>query len=97
MRTTYVLVDELIDIFKGLCDKEQYVIDDNALGILETYFNKTDRSSFGNGRGVRNLFEKVKEMQANRLVSTSYDENSIMEIKQIDIEIAIKMGKDNGQ
>ena len=43
---------------------------------------------FGNGRYVRNLFEKIKFEQANRIIQT--DSKAINSIIKTDIENAIK-------
>lgn len=66
--------DELIEIFEGLCKKLDYKIIDDAKNKLSTLFaaayNGRDKS-FGNGRFVRNIFEKVMERQANRIASVA--------------------------
>ena len=46
------------------------------------------KENFGNGRYVRNLFEKVKFEQANRIVQTN--SKYINYINKCDIENAIK-------
>lgn len=65
--------DELFQIFEFNASKYQYCITDDAkLKLREALEQKvkTKDKNFGNGRYVRNLFEKVIECQANRL---SYD------------------------
>lgn len=62
--------DELIDIFKMLCDKSGYKIDDEALKLVSEILNKryvNRRENFANGREVRNIFEVIVSNQANRL------------------------------
>ncbi len=61
--------DELVDIFKLQLTKNEYVVDDGVLEKLKSFFESIDRSDFANGRGVRNLFEKMIEAQANRIIN----------------------------
>ncbi|MCQ2089235.1 MAG: AAA family ATPase [Fibrobacter sp.] len=74
---------ELEEIFELLVDKYDYVLSDSARTALKQTIAKAvaekdaeafdagtvagKRSHFGNGRYVRNLFEKTIERQANRL------------------------------
>lgn len=80
--------EELLEIFKGMCKKEKYRISNNCKEILIDNFKKAkNEENFGNGRYVRNLFEKVKFEQADRIVQTnSKATNSIL---KGDIEKAI--------
>jgi len=62
--------NELVAIFKVLCDKSGYLIDDDALALVmellnERYDNRS--ANFANGREVRNIFEKIVLNQAGRL------------------------------
>lgn len=62
--------DELIDIFKMLCDKSGYKISDEALKLVSETLNKryvNRGENFANGREVRNIFEVIISNQANRL------------------------------
>ena len=62
--------DELLEIFKASAKKYEYTISDSAIASLKTILHEAvenkDRN-FGNGRFVRNLFEKTLSRQANRL------------------------------
>ena len=64
------LPNELFAIFESQCKKLEYQLTDEARlkleTIFETAYNNRDKS-FGNGRYVRNVFEKVLEIQANRI------------------------------
>ena len=63
-------VQELIDIFNMRCEKSGYRLkDDEALKTLRIRLEKAseDLSTFGNARGVRNLFERALSRQADRL------------------------------
>ncbi len=61
--------DEMLDIFKFNCKKSCYDISDGAIDALKEIFALAEGEAerFGNGRGVRNLFEKILSAQANRL------------------------------
>lgn len=64
-------LDELMQIFEQQCSKNDYTFTDEARQNLKLLFQsnlkKKDRN-FGNGRFVRNVFEKTIHCQANRLV-----------------------------
>ncbi len=60
--------EELERIFLSRCEKGQYVLTDPALEQVRRAIEAGRRSpSFGNARGVRNLFEQVLVRQADRL------------------------------
>ena len=62
--------DELILIFKLLCDEFGVECDKECYDHLHDYFEKRvamKDNNFANGREVRNVFEKVMVNQANRL------------------------------
>ena len=63
--------DEMYEIFKSLLDKNEYSISKNAdiaiKSILNQVYDNRD-DNFGNGRTVRNYFEKLVEAHANRIV-----------------------------
>ncbi len=64
--------EELIQIFDIFAKNVQFVIDEEArnslLALLEELYTVRTKS-FGNGRLVRNIFEKIVEQQANRIAS----------------------------
>jgi len=63
---------ELIGIFELFCKKNDFQITDDAKEKLTFIFDKLyeqRHKSFGNARTARNLFEKIIEYQANRIVS----------------------------
>lgn len=84
-------VDELLEIFKTLCNKNEYILEVDAEQRLIALFKdetKAEREDFGNGRFVRNLFERVLRNQAMRL-SHSKDELTrvaLMHIQSHDIQ-----------
>lgn len=81
---------ELYQIFISLCEKNKYTISDTAKQQLTEYFENLSASkneNFGNGRDVRNLFEKVITKQANRLSKSAItDEKALVEIIGDDVE-----------
>ena len=62
----------LVSIFKIFCKNTALELTDagekKLFAMLKNLYAKKDRS-FGNGRLVRNIFEKAVENQANRIVS----------------------------
>ena len=75
--------DELYNIFKLICDENNYILDDEADEFIKTHFIEVYNNrgeNFGNGRYVRNLFEKSIQKQANRIapiLDTASDEEFI--------------------
>jgi len=62
--------EELFDIFMMLVNKNMFIITEEAkLYMKKLLEEKCTEEGFGNGRGVRNCFEKLLEIQANRIVS----------------------------
>lgn len=62
--------DELFSIFVSFCVKADYLPTPAASRRLKEIFTEAYQNrdrSFGNGRYVRNIFEKVLEAQANRI------------------------------
>jgi len=64
--------DELLQIFKLLCEQYHFILEVEAQEKILAHFNclylNRDKN-FGNGRTVRNIFEKVIQKQANRIVN----------------------------
>ena len=61
---------QLVGIFKGFCEKNQYTLSTGAEAVLEAKLGTELASAgrgFGNGRHVRNLFEKAIRQHAVRL------------------------------
>jgi len=64
--------DELKDIFISIVKKNNYIAAEDLILRLHNRFSElynTRTKSFGNGRVVRNLFEKIVEKQSNRLAT----------------------------
>jgi Holliday junction resolvasome RuvABC ATP-dependent DNA helicase subunit len=64
--------DELISIFRGMCEHDQYKVSIEVLERLRMNLAGLPRSrDFGNGRLVRNIFEASLARQATRIITTS--------------------------
>ena len=66
--------EELLQIFEVNMRKYDYHFGDGAKEVLQQYLENAvanKDANFGNGRFVRNVFEKALERQANRLASES--------------------------
>ena len=64
--------EQLLAIFKGQCRKNSYVLTEEAekaAGEMFTALYENRGENFGNGRDVRNCFEKAIVRQANRLAA----------------------------
>lgn len=88
---------ELLEIFRGLCRKGCYTLDDRAEELVRELIRRENQSgtSFGNARGVRNIFEKILVCQANRLAAMEQaDRQTLMAILPEDVRAA--SGEDDG-
>lgn len=64
--------EELLEIFNGLCKKEKYKLSNNCKEVLlDNFCSAKAENNFGNGRYVRNLFEKIKFEQADRVMQSN--------------------------
>nr|WP_326185380.1 AAA family ATPase [uncultured Oscillibacter sp.] len=61
--------DEMMRIFEMQCKKGCYTLEGQAAEMVRDFIREenTDPVSFGNARGVRNIFEQILVNQANRL------------------------------
>ncbi|MBQ8135937.1 MAG: hypothetical protein IJ174_00685, partial [Clostridia bacterium] len=85
-------VDELVGIFDMRCGKSCYTLSDEAREVLPEILTEKskDVKGFGNGRGVRNLFEHAIANQADRLSQEQGEltRERLMEITKADLENA---------
>ena len=60
---------EMMGIFRMRCEKGQYTLDADAEAAVRQFIaqENTHPETFGNARGVRNLYERILVQQANRL------------------------------
>jgi AAA+ superfamily predicted ATPase len=81
--------EELMAIFESACKSTDYQISADARKIIADIFQKaydTRDRTFGNARFARNLFEKIVENQANRLVGVEKaDKDALMKIEVADV------------
>jgi SpoVK/Ycf46/Vps4 family AAA+-type ATPase len=85
--------DEMLRIFKMSCDKNQYVLTEAAETAVKDYFATVSISTIANGRGARNLFEKVVTQQAKRIASMSESHaDELSTITEDDIKHALARG-----
>ena len=83
-------IEELMEIFRMRCKKSCYTADEAAEKEFRLLLaeENTDPKSFGNGRGVRNLLEKLMVAQADRLASIEGEvsREALMAITVADVE-----------
>ena len=83
--------EELLQIFEKNIRKYDYQLDDEALAAMEVYFQyavDNKDANFGNGRFVRNVFEKTLERQANRLsTDPDLDMDELTRITLLDLPL----------
>ena len=81
--------DELLSIFKGMCDRDRYEISDDALSALGQYLAKLPRTrEFGNGRLARNLFEAALARQASRVVASGSSDLTTLTLADLGLPAA---------
>jgi hypothetical protein len=85
-------VEEMEEIFRREAERSSYQIDDRAgpplRGALDSLWQKRG-SDFANARDVRNLFERVVSMQADRVSrSTRITTKALTTITEADIQLA---------
>ena len=79
--------DEMFEIFKRMAKKENYRISEAAKNLLKQQFVLEKlKDNFSNGRTVRNIFEKIKFEQADRVMNFNED---LSMIKKCDVEKVI--------
>ena len=80
---------ELLNIFELFANKADFKLNEKAAIKLKKMFERLyekRNSSFGNARVARNLFERIIEIQANRIVSvTPVTEDILRMITEADI------------
>ncbi len=84
-------LDEMMQIFEMRCDKGCYELTEDARPLLREFIQlaNTNSISFGNGRGVRNLFEQILVVQANRLAAQDCpSREDLMRITAADVRVA---------
>ena len=83
--------DEMMCIFEMQCKKGCYTLAGQAAEMVRDFIREenTDPVSFGNARGVRNIFEQILVNQANRLAGMeNVTKEDLMTITPADVLIA---------
>jgi SpoVK/Ycf46/Vps4 family AAA+-type ATPase len=90
-------IDEMVAIFELQCKKNFYTLDegegdkDAKAALREFIADESRDETFGNARGVRNLFERILVEQANRLAAAeNVIRDDLMKITADDIRRARK-------
>ena len=81
-------VEEMMGIFDMRCKGSCYTLTEDARPLVRDYIaeESADQESFGNGRGVRNLFENIVVAQNNRLAKLeSVTREQLMELTADDV------------
>ena len=91
---------ELADMFRMYAKRSQYQLspefDQNLVGCM-AYLTRNRDKNFGNGRFVRNLFEKAVEHQANRLANLPERTPEMLKTLEIsDIGLRLKPKQETG-
>ena len=84
-------LDEMMGIFAMQCKKGCYTLAEDAEAQVRAFIQEENDGgiSFGNARGVRNLFEKILVQQANRLAAMeTVSREDLMELTAADVETA---------
>ena len=80
--------DQMLAIFKMLCKKGCYHLAEGVEEMVRDYITEEngDPETFGNARGVRNIFEHILVAQNNRLAAMdTVTKEDLMEITQDDV------------
>lgn len=87
--------EELLEILEGFCDPVHYIIDVLARPLILNTFEREIEAQgdrFGNARYIRNLFERVIELQARRLLLSggAAGRYELMHLLTVDFSEALK-------
>jgi hypothetical protein len=76
--------DELLSIFQGMCESDQYQVSADALDGLRQYLARLPRPrEFGNGRLVRDLYEAARACQASRVAAGGGSELATLTLQDL--------------
>ncbi|SFP18472.1 ATPase family associated with various cellular activities (AAA) [Oscillibacter sp. PC13] len=84
-------MDEMMQIFEMQCKKGCYTLENQAAEMVRDFIREenTNSISFGNARGVRNIFEQILIHQANRLAGLeTVTREDLMKITPTDVLMA---------
>lgn len=86
--------DELVNIFKNMCNSSAYKASDSCIEYVKCFFEKRyeERTeNFANGRDVRNFFENAIVNQANRLSLLDSMSDEVLTRLEVDDVINISL------
>lgn len=80
-------LEELVSIFQGMVSKDGYIIEKKALDAAKEILSEQMRvPGFGNGRGTRTVYEKIRDKHIARMSELSdWGENEQMIIRLEDV------------
>jgi len=86
-------IEELIEILKSMCSKDQYLINENVISIIKNALMdivSKDNKQFANGRFIRNIYEDMVMNHAKRVVDIkSPSKMQLQEFLMDDVPIEI--------
>ena len=88
-------MDEMMEIFKMQCKKGCYELQPEADEAVRAFIRRENDGgiSFGNARGVPNVFEKILVQQANRLAGLeTVTKEMLTQITEADVRAAAEAG-----
>lgn len=79
--------DELVELFKLRVASMDFVLESDAMELAATLIEKSKYENIvdGNGRWIRNLVDKIKMAQANRIINENSDELYLINSKDVKI------------
>ena len=93
--------DEMVEIFKLQCKKGSYTLEEGAEEEVREFIDEANDAggiTFGNARGVRNIFEQILTEQANRLAQMAeFTKEDLMTITKDDVWKARGMDYDSAE
>ncbi|HEY8095442.1 MAG TPA: AAA family ATPase [Methylobacter sp.] len=87
-------VTELTEIFENLVIENDYHVAEGAIQVIRDILDAAkDDEKFANGRTVRNLFEKVLMIHADRVAD--FSNPTISDLKNITVDDAVELERDS--
>ena len=87
--------EELYEIFSVMCEKSEYVLDEDAAGYAREHFRllyEMRDSNFGNARHVRNFFENIVSVHSDRVSALDdHTRDNLTVVLREDLERAAEM------
>ena len=87
---------ELLEILEYVSFQSGFILEEDGKKLVSDYLEQmgnTEKKQFGNGRGIRNLFEKMVMQQANRLMQQEKmpDKEELILLTKEDVSAATGM------